>query len=981
MKVSSSQPFQIVYSLYQHEFLGYLFESFIVHLDDRGRLTFQHQNISAKNAREFARGLDPRDYELIALMDEMSQDVIIKKYASRQFTQAEFFLRVYNKQKGQQPLRDEIEAYLEVRRAKILERIRGKKLFEMGSDGEPTWRKLEVPEKQAAIRFHFLRSEDHTSYFPSIFFDGKRIELPHPGAYLVCKDPAWLVVAGKLYGFDCPVDGWKLQPFLQKKVVVIPRKLEDKYYHRFVAPLIRSFEGVEVSGFEINNTAYEPQPYLDLFELQSNSNADAPDLFGHGPATTKNTDEHGKIVFDLSFKYGKHRFRGESHDPVNVVMEKKDGSYVFHRVKRNLDAEKTFAGTLTKLGLPLKSFRCAIPKAQAFSWLNENRVHLLDFGFEINQPKDQGKRYFVGKAVFELEVKESIDWFDIHAKIRFGEFEIPFKELRKLILRKKVEFKLPNGEIAIIPETWLTRYGDLFSLSETLGDAEKPVLKKYHINLLRELAEGNLAKVQISEKLRHLADFDGIRDYPMPAGFQGTLRPYQKAGYNWLRFLNEFHLGGCLADDMGLGKTVQALALLLAEKEQGKKGTSLLVMPTSLIYNWEVEARKFTPALKVLTYTGTLRDKDMAQFEKYDLVLTSYGIVRLDSEILQRFFFHYIILDESQVIKNPTSNIARAVIELKSRFRLTLTGTPLENTTLDLWSQMTFINPGLLGSPTFFRNEYLTPIEKKGDEGKAKKLNAVIKPFLLRRMKSQVATELPDKVENIHYANMLPEQEAKYEETKSYYRSKILEKIDKEGLGSSRMTLLEGLTRLRQLSNHPRMVDPTYSGGSGKLEDVWYMLESALAENHKLLVFSQFVKHLDIVREMLHQKKIAFAYLDGSSNDRKDQVEKFNNDPNLKVFLISIKAGGLGLNLTQADYVFLLDPWWNPAVEAQAIDRAHRIGQTKQVFIYKFITRNTVEEKILQLQKRKIKLSDTLIQSEESVVKSLTREDIELLMQ
>jgi SNF2 family DNA or RNA helicase len=981
MKVSASQPFQIIYSLYQHEFLGYLFESFIVHLDDRGRLTYQHQNISAKNAREFARGLDPRDYELIALMDEMNQDVILKKYSTRQLKPAEFFARVYNKQKSQEPLREEIERYLEKRRANILEKIKGKKLFEMGSDGEPTWRKIEVLEKRASIQFHFKRGGESTSYHPSIWYDGSRVELPSPGAYLICKDPAWIVTGGKLYGFDRPVDGWKLQPFLQKKVVVIPRSMEEKYYHRFVGPLVAAFEHVEASGFEINHAVYEPLPYLDLSELPSNTNADAPDLFGNEPAASKPADENGKIVFDLSFKYGKHRFRGDAHEPVTVVVEKNAGSYVFHRVKRNLDAEKKLAHTLNKLGLPLKPFRCAVEKAQAFSWLNENRVNLLDFGFEIKQPESQGKKYFVGKAVFELEVRESIDWFDIHAVIRFGEFEIPFKDLRKLILRKKVEFKLPNGEIAIIPEAWLTRYGDLFSLSETLGDAEKPVLKKHHLNLLQELEDGNLARVQISEKFRSLAHFDGIKDYPMPAGFEGSLRPYQKAGYNWLRFLNDFHLGGCLADDMGLGKTVQTLALLLAEKEKGKGGASLLVMPTSLIYNWEMEASKFTPGLKILTYTGTQRNKDVTHFEKYDIVLTSYGIVRLDSEVLQQFFFNYIILDESQVIKNPTSAIARAVIGLKSRFRLTLTGTPLENTTLDLWSQMTFINPGLLGSSAFFRNEYLTPIEKKGDDSKAKKLHAVIKPFLLRRLKSQVATELPDKVENIHYADMLPEQEAKYEETKNFYRSKIFEKIDKEGIGNSRMVLLEGLTRLRQLSNHPRMVDPAYGGSSGKLEDLWYMLESALAENHKLLVFSQFVKHLDIVREMLHRKQIAYAYLDGSSNDRKDQVEKFNRDPNLKVFLISIKAGGLGLNLTQADYVFLLDPWWNPAVEAQAIDRAHRIGQTKQVFIYKFITRNTVEEKILHLQKRKVKLSDTLIQSEESVVKSLTREDIELLMQ
>jgi SNF2 family DNA or RNA helicase len=365
---------------------------------------------------------------------------------------------------------------------------------------------------------------------------------------------------------------------------------------------------------------------------------------------------------------------------------------------------------------------------------------------------------------------------------------------------------------------------------------------------------------------------------------------------------------------MGLGKTVQTLALLQSEKEKGNAGTSLLIMPTSLIYNWEMEAAKFAPDLKILTYTGTLRNKDIDRFGKYDVVLTSYGITRLDIDLLQKFNFNYIILDESQVIKNPNSNITKAVMELKSRFKLTLTGTPLENTTMDLWSQMTFINPGLLGGQTFFKNEYQVPIEKRQDEVKTKKLNAIIRPFILRRLKSQVATDLPEKVENIYYTNMTVEQEKKYEEAKSFYRHKILDQIDKEGINNTRMMILEGLTKLRQLSNHPKMIDPRYEGDSGKLEDVSHMLENALLEGHKVLVFSQFVKHLDIVKEMLKDRKIPFAYLDGSSNDRKEQVEKFNKDPYLKVFLISIKAGGLGLNLTEADYVFILDPWWNPAV-------------------------------------------------------------------
>lgn len=979
MKVSASQPFQIIYSLYQHEYLGYIFESYIVHLDEKGKLTFQHQNISSKNAREFAKGLDDRDYELIEIMDSMQQDAIVKKFSPKIVKPEEFLTKTYDKTKGNEMIQEQIEDYMEKRRAKILEKMKGKQLFEMGNDGEPTWRKIEVLEKKATIHFHFMRTNENTNYYPTIYYQGKKLDLPNPSAYLICKNPAWMVFDGKLYGFEKFVDGKKLIPFLSKKYVVIPKNVEETYYNRFVAPLIASFDEVEASGFEINKSVYDPHPVLTLSELHTAQTAPAPTLFNGNAPVEDLSDESGKIVFDLSFKYGKHRFRGDNIGPVSVTVEKQGEHYTFHRVARKSEIEKNFLHTLQKLGLPMKGFRVAIPKSEAFSWLNENRVNLLNFGFEVSQPESRDKKYFVGKAVIEVEVKENIDWFDIHAKIKFGEFEVPFKELRKLILRKKVEFKLPNGEIAIIPEVWLTKYADLFALSETEGANERPVLRKYHLNLVKELEEGNLAKVHLSEKLRSLSSFGGFKNYPVPEGFKGELRPYQRAGYNWLKFLNEYKLGGCLADDMGLGKTVQTLTLLQSEKEVGA-GTSLLIMPTSLIYNWEKEASKFTPELRILNYTGTLRNKDITRFENYDLILTSYGITRLDSELLQKFYFNYIILDESQVIKNPTSNIAKAVRELKSRHKLVLTGTPIENTTLDLWSQMSFINPGILGTQTYFRNEFQNPIEKKADESRSRKLGMIIKPFILRRHKSQVATELPEKVEHVQYSEMTADQEKRYEEVKNHYREKIFKLIEQEGLGNSRFMILEGLTKLRQLANHPKMVDQSYDGDSGKLEDVTHMLQSAMGDGHKILVFSQFVKHLDLIRSYLKQNKIDYAYLDGSSNDRKEQVERFNKDTNLKIFLISIKAGGLGLNLTEADYVFILDPWWNPAVEAQAVDRAHRIGQKKKVFTYKFITRNSVEEKILTLQQKKLKLTQELIVTEESFMKQLTREDIEQML-
>ncbi|MEQ8926815.1 MAG: DEAD/DEAH box helicase [Fulvivirga sp.] len=782
-----------------------------------------------------------------------------------------------------------------------------------------------------------------------------------------------MVSCGKLYSFEKNVDGKKLQPFLNKKFIIIPKNVEETYYNKFVAPLIASFD-VYAKGFEINTEHFDPQPVLTISELMGSTNGNLFEGSSNG-----NTGDNEKMLFELSFKYGTFNFKADHLSPVSVTVDKKDESYVFHRVRRKLDEEKAILSFLTDNNLPLKNSKAAIPKTTAFGWLDTYRDELIKRKFEINQKGKSEKKYFIGEYKITVEVKENIDWFDIHAVIKFGEYEISFKEIRKLILKKKMEFTLPNGEIAVIPDSWLTEYSELFAFSEE-DESGEPRLKKHHLSLVKDLEEGNLAKVTISNKLEGLRAFEGIDEQPAPKNFKGELRPYQKAGYEWMQFLNKFQFGGWLADDLGLGKTVQTLALLQSQKEQGAVGASLLVMPTSLVYNWEMEAKRFTPKLKTFTYTGTNRDKNPEKFAKYDVIITSYGIVRLDVDLLKTYRFNYVILDESQAIKNPTSNIAKAVRELNARNRLILTGTPLENSTLDLWSQMNFINPGLLGTQSFFKNEFLNPIEKQGDQAKTKKLYSIIKPFILRRHKSQVATELPEKTENIQYSAMLPDQEAEYEKVKNYYRNEILENIETKGLNKSQMILLQGLTKLRQIANHPKMVDDGYEGTSGKLWDVSFMLDNAITEGHKILIFSQFVKHLTIIADHLKTMKIDYAYLDGSTKDRQEQVERFQNDEKLKVFLISLKAGGLGLNLTKADYVFILDPWWNPAAEAQAVDRAHRIGQENRVFTYKFITRGTVEEKILALQQHKRKLASDLITTESSFVKSLSKEDIESLL-
>ena len=832
MKVSPDQPFELVYSLYEHEYLGYLIESFVVQLNDKGELSYSHQNISAKNAEEFSAVLDDNDYKIIQQMDEIQQDRVANYFQKKKQKPEDFFLKVYDKNQGDKLLQGEIEAYIERRRAQILSLIAGKRLFEMGKDGEPAWKEIEVVDEKATVLFHFRKTEDNTHYFPTIKLKGEKIEFLNNDSYLLCKEPAWMVSNDRLFTFEKSVSGGKLKPFLKKKFILIPKDIEETYYQKFVGPLISEFD-VYAKGFDIVTHKPKPTPKITVSELQTSHNGS---LFqDNGQAVVAEND---KLLLELSFDYGNHSFNADKLSKVSVSMEKDNDSYTFHRISRDHEGEKGIIDQLTTKGLQLRNSRVTLPKTAAFDWIGRNADLLQDFIIKQNQ---QGKKFFVGESTIDLEVSEGVDWFDLKAKIRFGDFEVPFDLVRKCILKGKPEIQLPNGEIGVIPESWITRYKDLFAFSSETADGI--TLDKIHVSLVQELKESDLAKVTMDRKLEKLLGFDKMEEYPVPCSFNGELRPYQLAGYNWLRFLEDYHFGGCLADDMGLGKTIQALALLQHQKNENPDSTSLLVMPTSLLYNWEMEAKKFTPKLKILNYTGINRVKDPARFNKYDLVITSYGTTRVDTEILAEFYFNYIILDESQAIKNPDSLISKKVKELKSRRKLILTGTPIENSTLDLWSQMSFLNPGLLGNESYFKKEYLKPIEKQKDEHKTRKLNSLIKPFLLRRDKSQVADDLPEKVINIRYCEMTEAQREYYEKEKNAFRSKIMDVIETDGINKSHMILLQGLTQLRQIANHPAMVDPEYEQASGKLEEVTYMIENSVSKGHKVLIFSQFVKH------------------------------------------------------------------------------------------------------------------------------------------
>ncbi|NEU10383.1 DEAD/DEAH box helicase family protein [Flavihumibacter sp. R14] len=961
LRVDSTKPCKIVYSICRHEFLGYLIEPHVVQLNSNGDYSLTFQRLFSNTAKEFAGILDETDYKLIRLLEETEQGHIIRRFHKKPIRPLEYFGTIFNEQ-----LFEIFRPKIEKKMIEALSMMESKNLYLMGKEGWPVEREVQIASEPASVLFHFRRNETETRYFPTIKYQGLRIEFMFKDAFLICNQPAWMLLDDVLYYFNEELEGKKLQAFLNKRYISIPKTSEKTYFEKFVAPLIEK-HSVYAEGFEIRNEKFEATPVLKVLYVDG-----------------------GRSQLQLYFRYGAFIFPAGSDQKVSVRTEKQGDNYIFHRVKRSLAWEKNKLDILKDLGLhvdgaifnnlEVKSDQPSEPESAPFNvinWLNEHHDDLLSKGFTFEQPEG-GKRFVLGTSKIDLEIKENNDWFDINAIVHFGPYKIPFIQLKNHILNKIREFKLPSGEIAVIPEKWFAQFSNLLQFTE---GASQLKLKKYHLGLVNDFYDSELAGITMDRKLQKLSGFEEMDELEEPLNFSGVLRPYQKAGYNWFHFLRQYNFGGCLADDMGLGKTVQALALLQKVKEEhqcsdSQPATSLIIMPTSLIYNWQNEAQKFAPDLRILVHTGSLRSKEAEFFFQYDIIVTTYGVTRVDAELLKRVYFHYIILDESQNIKNPASKSFRAVKMLKSKHKLILSGTPVENTVNDLWTQMSFINPGLLGNQHFFQTEFVIPIEKKKDEDKARKLQAMIKPFVLRRTKTQVATELPPKTENLFYCQMTDEQGEYYEKIKSEYRNELLMSVEDGSFSKSQVQVLQGLTKLRQIANHPGMIDTGYEGDSGKFESVIHTLENVLSRGHKVLIFSQFVKQLDIYRSYFNKENIAYAYLDGATKNRGEVVREFQQNDDIKLFLISIKAGGVGLNLTQADYVFILDPWWNPAVEQQAIDRTHRIGQTKNVFIYKFITKDTVEEKILALQGRKQLVAESLITTEESFVKSLTADDI-----
>jgi SNF2 family DNA or RNA helicase len=903
--------------------------------------------------------LTAEERELVKIINEYTDRNLFKLF-SREKTVKEFLEKITNEK-----LEQFIRPYIERRIYKCFTIARDENIpvyFQKTKTGTlHSEDQLLISEDKAEPIFRFIRDKEQSSYSLSLESVGKPVDLRKNPVDIICMTPCMIREDRRIL-FVSDIEGPRLKPFLSKKYILIPKKTELKYFSGFVLNTINSFK-VENTGFEIIEFSPEKQALLEI-----------------------ETGIKGNTGLLLKYSYQGNKIL--SNDPSNsfTLFERREDNFIFRKYYRDFNWEKECRKTLGELGFfsddDINFYPVSLTSKRSddmygvLELVNCNYSEITDLGFVLTSRLD--KNYNLRPIDIEISSQIENDWFDLKATVKIGEWKLPFSLFRKNILEGIREYQLPDGSLAVLPETWFTKYKNIFEFGKSDDGSLK--IHKQHFSLLTDAFNEEERKGYA--KLEKLLIPDKLPVLKHPAGLNCVMRQYQSDGLSWLNFLQTAGLGGCLADDMGLGKTIQTLALLQYNKESfianeqdnnetelslfhkaESNITSLIIVPASLIYNWENEIKRFVPGMNVYSYKGNQRKKSTSYFQNFDIILSSYHTVRQDIELISLFNFHYIILDESQVIKNPASMLYRTVTRLKSEFKLVLTGTPVENSLTDLWTQLNFVNPGLLGDLAFFRREFAKPIEKMGDDEKELKLRKIIQPFILRRTKEMVARDLPPVSEQTVFCDMSDDQFKLYDEEKSSVRNSILKSISSTGTEKSAIIVLQGLMKLRQLANHPVLANEEYEFGSGKFETVLQDMESVISEGHKILVFSSFVKHLDLYAEELRNKRIRFAMLTGASTKREKIVNSFQNDPENKIFLISLKAGGVGLNLTAADYVFILDPWWNPASEMQALNRAHRIGQHKSVFVYRYITSNSIEEKIVKLQEKKSQLADIFISS------------------
>jgi hypothetical protein len=847
-----------------------------------------------------------------------------------------------------------------------------------------------VSPADADVIFNFRRDRSgELIYFIQVKSENEIINLKSRFFAPICNEPAVALIDDRLFVFN-DIDAKKLQPFFTKNYIRVRAASFRTYIEKFVINCVKKYE-VRATGLEINEVVPTKRALLDL-----NYNLDM------------------RPVLNLTFRYDGRIFYSNDFSKQKIVFtEEKDGETIINWYKRDKRWENTMTNLLLRNGLKHDNgsgFFAAtaddadnIDKIGAIiKWIQANDGVMKKFDFSQSISKTP---YYLGKIDTITQINKEQDWFDIHCIIVFDNFQIPFGHFRSHILEGIREYTLPDGTIAVLPEEWFADFQDIMYFGKKSGDSIR--LDKRHFRLL-----------DASQK--SVKSMENFEDIPVPEKINSELYSYQKRGFSWLVYLCRNGFGGCLADDMGLGKTLQTIALLQYIADEQKRDTndallqntvaatgdgdihspaaqlsifdrptspkkhavSLIVVPTSLLFNWQNELKRFAPSLRVYPCAGKNRPKDRntaeAAFAGYDVVITTYITVRNDIDILSSFEFCYLILDESQYVKNPESQTYRAVKRIASQYKLSLTGTPVENSLTDLWAQFNIINEGMLGNYSSFKKRYINPIKKENTQ-QEEALLRIIQPFMLRRTKNEVAPELPPITEEVVYCDMSDEQAEYYETEKNKIRNNLIS--DEVMMDPKKIPFiaLQGLTRLRLLANHPRFVDEEYTGDSGKFDQVIMYIEGLIAENHKVLIFSTFVRHLRLFSEHFDRQNRKYAWLTGATVDREREINRFVGDKDINCFFISLKAGGVGLNLTVADYVFILDPWWNPAAEMQAISRSHRIGQDKNVMVYRFISTKTVEEKIRRLQENKAKLAEKFVTSA-NPLNMMSKEEIEELL-
>jgi non-specific serine/threonine protein kinase len=847
------------------------------------------------------------------------------------------------------------------RMADVLALLEHKELH-LAEAGRLQGKRLTVVHEAAHLALHVDEADGTLLLQPIIHFEGKSLPLP-PESVVLTSDPLWVLHGGKIFRVH-GATGAEFAALLNSPMpLAIPERDREEFLDEMLPRIVTRYRIYSsIPSFTTIDT--QPRPRLYIKEVDERLAVELRFLYDTVELPEYNPPTDGSTQSSVEFVSANGR--------------------TCH-VARKFDAEaeisrKLFASSLSAVLYPSSGI-LYLPTIHPLEWLRTVLPVLRAGGFEVFGQQDLKKhRLRAERPTVGLHISSGIDWFDLGVEVKVEDVDTDFAEFVKAIRNNERFVKLGDGSFGMLEEEWVRKFRRTLAIAGKSDESLR--LSRTHLGIVDELlrAADEVDTDAVFDEMRErFRTFTNIRPQPLPVHFNGELRPYQKAGYDWLHFLAEFGVGGILADDMGLGKTVQALALLQKVYEDGAQLPSLIVVPASPLFNWLKEIERFTPTLRALVYTGSSRKQTLPALSSYHLVVTSYGIMRRDIEFLKKQEFQYVILDESQNIKNPVSVTALCARALNARRKLALSGTPVENNLSELWSQFAFLNPGMLGSERMFTENFARPIERFQDESASAVLKQLISPFILRRTKELVAKELPPKVESTVYCDMDTEQRRAYEHWRRYYRETIRQSIEEIGFQRSKIKVLEGLMRLRQVCCHPAIIDKEYKGSSGKFDAFTGMLDDILAEGHKVLVFSQFVTMLTVLRHHCDTQGIVYEYLDGRTTNRQERVERFQSDENVKLFLISLKAGGTGLNLTAADYVIHYDPWWNPAVEMQATDRTHRIGQTKHVFAYKLITRESVEEKILALQERKRALVQSIITTDSGFMKSLTKEDVEAL--